>query len=135
MFLRNKDLLQQYAIDHPQSQESLVDFGVVPSDREDRQDWCVEVVRIVSPLMGHGYVWLPAQLDPQSGLCPLYTVQLDRRDFEGLRPVELPYFQQVVNQLCQLGQHTILREQDRVLEIHVLGDGQSLSEILNSIPS
>jgi len=135
MFLPNNDLLQQYAIDHPRSQESLVDFGVVPFDILDRQDWCAEVARIVSPLMGRGYVWLPAQLDPSSGLCPLYTVQLDRRDFEGLRPVELPYFQQVVNQLCQPGQRTVLRERERVLEIHVLGDGQSLSEILNSIPS
>jgi len=131
-FPPNEALLQQYYSDHPESQESLVDFGVVPSERQEREDWCAEVVRFLLPLSKRGYIWEPAVTVPIFGLCPLYSVRLDRRDFEGIRPVELSYFLHVVNQLCQPGQRTVLHE--RVLEIHILGDGQTLSSRISERP-
>lgn len=128
MFQRNEVLLLQYAANHPQSQETLVDFGVVPVDPMDREDWNAEASRFLKVLASRGYHFQPAMYDGDSGLCPLYTIRLDKGDFQGPTPVDLPYFQWVVKQLCHHGQTTEIRE--RVLEIHVLGDGQTLEEIV-----
>ena len=43
--------------------------------------------------------------------------------------MDLPYFQLALTQLCHPGQTTIIH--DRILEIHVLGDGQTLDEVLS----
>ena len=127
VFEPNTALLQQFAASFPGHQESLVDFGVVPQDQQDREDWQAEVTRFINGLTNRGYqVWV-AMFDEQSGLCPLHIVRLDRRDFQGPRPVDLFYLEWVVNQFCRPGQTTRLAGQ--VLEIHVLGDGQSLDEL------
>lgn len=120
MFQRNKALLSQYTANHPQSQETLVDFGVVPIHLPDREDWKAEASRFLMVLASRGYRFQPAMYDGDSGLCPLYTVRLDNGDFEGPTPVDLPYFQRVVNQFCYPGQTTAIDEW--VLEIHVVGD-------------
>lgn len=128
-FQPNTALLQQFAARFPGHQESLVDFGMVPQDQQDQEDWKAEVTRFISALTGRGYqVWV-AMFDEQSGLCPLSIVRLDRRDFQGPRPVDLFSLQSVINQFCHPGQTTRLAGQ--VLEIHVLGDGQPLDELFN----
>jgi hypothetical protein len=100
---------------------------VVPTDPLNREDWKAETSRFLRALADGGYQSKPAIYDGDSGLCPVYQVRLDKGDFKGPTPVDLPYFQWVVNQLCYPGQTTVIR--DRVLEIHVLGDGQTLEEI------
>lgn len=131
MFQRNEELLRLYYTHAPQSQETLVDFGIVPADLMDREDWEAEASRILRTLATRGgYQFQPAMYDGHSGLCPLYTVRLDKRDFQGPTPVDLPYFQWVVNQLMNPGQKTEIRE--RVLEIHILGDGQMLEDLFTS---
>lgn len=127
MFQRNEALLEQYYANAPQSRETLVDFGVVPPDPMGRDDWSAEASRFISALASRGYQLQPAMYDGDAGLSPFYQVRLDKGDFLGPTPVDLPYFQWVVNQLCQPGQKTEIRE--RVLEIHVLGDGQKLEDL------
>ena len=119
MFQRNEALLKQYYTNSPQSRETLIDFGVVPTDPMNREDWKAEASRFIKALASRGYQFQSAMYDGDSGLCPLYQVQLDKGDFLGPTPVDLPYFQWVVNQLCHPGQKTEVRE--RVLEIYVLG--------------
>lgn len=127
VFEPNTALLRQFAASFPGHQESLVDFGMVPQDQQDQEDWKAEVTRFINGLTNRGYqVWV-ALFDEQSGLCPLYIVRLDRRDFQGPRHVDPFYLQSVINQFCHPGQTTRLAGQ--VLEIHVLGDGQSLDEL------
>lgn len=121
MFQRNEALLEQYHANHQESQETLVDFGVVPTDPMDREDWNAEASRFLKLLASRRYQFQPAMYDGDSGLCPLYTVRLDKGDFQGPMPVDLPYFQWVVKQLCHPGQTTHMHE--RVLEIHILGEG------------
>ena len=128
MFQRNADLLDRYYASSPQSQESLVDFGVVPAATAEKEDWDAEASRFIRALTGRGYQFQPAMFDGDSGLCPMYLVRLDKGDFRGPTPVDFPYFQWVVNQLCHPGQKTEIRE--RVLEIHLLGDGESLADLL-----
>ncbi len=127
MFQRNEALLSQYAANHPQSRETLVEFGVVPTNLPDQEDWNAEASRFLKVLANRGYQFQPAMYDGDSGLCPLYTVRLDKGDFQGPTPVDMSYFQWAVKQVCHPGQTTEIR--GRVLEIHVLGDGQSLEEI------
>jgi hypothetical protein len=128
MFQPNEAFLKQYYANHQESRETLVDFGVVPADLQDREDWQAEASRFLTVLAARGYQFQPTMYDGDSGLCPLYTVRLDKGDFQGLTPVDLPYFQWVVNQLCHPGQTTAIHEQ--ILEVHVLGEGQSLEEVV-----
>jgi hypothetical protein len=127
MFQHNDELLQLYSTRHPESVETLVDFGMVPQDAIDRTDWEAEVTRFLQTLAGRGYQFQAAMEGGDSGLCPLYAVRLDRGDFNGPTPVDLSYFQWVVDQLCHKAQKTEVR--GRILDIHVLGDGQSLDEL------
>ena len=124
MFERNKTLLEQYTRNHPGSQETLIDFGVVPTERSDREDWKAEVDRFLRELTSRGYQLRPAMYDGHTGWSPLHIVRLDRMDFQGPTPVDLSYFQWVVNQFCHPGQTTVIT--GHVIEIHILGDGASL---------
>ena len=127
MFQHNDELLQLYSTRHPESVETLVDFGMVPQDAMVRADWEAEVTRFLQTLASRGYRFQAAMFDGDSGLCPLYAVRLDRGDFNGPTPVDLSYFQWVVDQLCHKPQKTEVH--GRILDIHVLGDGQSLDEL------
>jgi hypothetical protein len=118
MFRWNNELQEQYYTKNPGSPESLVDFGQVPEDLQDREDWEAEVSRFIRSLAGRGYLFQAAMYDGNSGASPLYSVRLDRGDFNGPRPVDLQYFEWVVRQLCLPGQTTHIRE--RVLGIQVL---------------
>ena len=126
MFQRNDALLSQYAATFPHSRETLVNFGGVPADSLDREDWSAEISHFLNVLSSRGYQFQPAMFDGDSGICPLYTVRLDKGDFQGAVPVDLHYFQWIVNKLCHKEQRTEIRE--RMLDIHVLGDGQTLGE-------
>ena len=120
MFQPNSDLLRNYAARNPHHQESLIDFGVVPQDGADREDWNAEVGRLLRALFLRGYQLTPAMYDGDSGLCPISTIRLDKGDFLGPTPVELDYLQWVCQQLCRKDQRTTIH--DGVLEVHMLGD-------------
>lgn len=51
MFQPNESFLMHYYASHPHSGETLVDFGMVPSDPRDREDWCAEVARFLGTLI------------------------------------------------------------------------------------
>lgn len=125
MFQPNRELLIQYQASHAYNRETYVDFGKVPTDILDRQDWNAEVTRFLSILARREYYVRPTIHDGNSGFCSFYILtQLS------LQKVDLPSLQQVIDQCCYQGQTTIIHE--HVLEIHALGDGQSLGEILAS---
>ena len=70
MFQRNESLLRQYYAHTPQSQETLVDFGMTPTDPLDQEDWEAEASRFLTVLTSRGYPCLVVM--GASVLCTLF---------------------------------------------------------------
>jgi len=126
-FQSNEVLLKRYYDQALQSRDTLVDFGVVPTDPAEFTHWSEAVSRFTLGLARRGFLLQPAIDDGNSVPCPLYRVRLDKQDVQDPMPVELPYFEWVVKQFCRPGQWTNVR--DRVLEIDVLGDKRLQDEL------
>ena len=123
VFQPNEALLKQYYAHHPESQEILVDFGMIPTDPVDQVDWRAQGTRFRTNIANSSrYQFLPVLLDGHWTYCQLYQVQWGSKVFPG--PVDLKDLQEVSQWYCYPGQTTQIRE--RVLEIHILGDGPTL---------
>ena len=131
MFPWNDELQRIYATHFPGSEETLVDFGLVPDDVETREDWGAGVTHFIQVLTSRGYQFQVAMYDGSSGVCPFYTVRVNKKDSNGWVPVDLPSFEQVVKQFCLPGQTTEIRE--RVLGIRPLPD-LDLVDFLAQLP-
>ena len=120
MFQPNRVLRTRYYASNKQSQETLVDFGVIPDEVDERSDWRSEVARFTRGIIAGDFQLEEAGIDGDLGVCPLFRVRIRSGQTQDVVPADLCTLQNLVQNLCLPGQTQVVRE--HVLEIHVLGD-------------
>ncbi len=118
-FHRNEAFLQDYLQQSPDNcKETLINFGVVPTESEDESDFDAAASVFLCGLAQRGYVLQPARYDGVTGICPLYTVRLDQMDFRGPTPAKIAHLLWVTKQFCLPGQR--VESVGNILDIVVL---------------
>lgn len=112
MFQSDTQHIQQFR-EHAHHQDiPLIDFGIAPTDDEEREDWVAEVQRLILLFHLQGYTLKPIA----SEHCSAYRVS---EDSEG-RDDDITGLERVAKHLIQPGQHVVVH--GSTLELHVLGD-------------